>query len=182
MIFTGGGSDTDHLTKDELKGILSHVKKAWQRLMLIVAYNHGLRVSEVLSLTPANCKSGYLTVKRLKGSDKTIQKFVDHPDPELNEKAALEALCETKGYHEKLFPMTRFGVYKLIERAGTKAGVPAHKLHPHVLKHTAAMHMIKKAGIEMVRRRLGHKSIASTGAYLKVSDSEADAAYEKAIA
>ena len=59
--------------------------------------------------------------------------------------------------------------------------MPEHKLNPHVLKHTAAMHMIKKAGIEMVRRRLGHKSIASTGAYLKVNDQEADAAYEEAI-
>jgi len=160
----------DHLTKDELKGILEHIKKPWQKLMIVVAYNHSLRVS------------GYLTVRRLKGSDKTIQKLVEHPDPELSEKVAIEALCATKGYNDKLFPMTRFGVYKLIERAGTKAGVPAHKLHPHILKHTAAMHMIKKAGIEMVRKRLGHKSIASTGAYLRVSDHVADEAYEAAIA
>ena len=171
----------EHLSVDELKGILREVKKDWQKLMIVVAYIHGFRVSEVLSLTPAHCRSGYITMRRLKGSDKTIQKFVEHPDPELNEAARLTALCEGKSPTTKLFPMTRCGVWRLMARAGKRAGVPEHKLNPHVLKHTAAMHMIKKAGIEMVRRRLGHKSIASTGAYLKVNDQEADAAYEEAI-
>jgi integrase len=40
---------------------------------------------------------------------------------------------------------------------------------------------IKKAGIENVRQYLGHKSIASTGAYLKVSDAEASRAVSAAM-
>ena len=60
----------EHLSVDELKGILREVKKDWQKLMIVVAYNHGFRVSEVLSLTPAHCRSGYITMRRLKGSDK----------------------------------------------------------------------------------------------------------------
>lgn len=172
----------EHLTKDELKGILREVKKDWQKTMIVVAYNHGLRVSEVLGITPAHCKSGYLTVKRLKGSEKTIQKFVAHPEPEFSERAGLEALCSTKGYHENLFPMTRFGVYKLIGRAGIKAGVPEHKLHPHILKHTAAMHMLGNVTLPVIQSRLGHKSLASTGVYTKLSGSVADAAYETSLA
>lgn len=38
------------------------------------------------------------------------------------------------------------------------------------------MRAIKKTGIEIVRQCLGHKSIASTGEYLKVSDQEASTA------
>jgi site-specific recombinase XerD len=53
---------------------------------------------------------------------------------------------------------------------GQKAGIPRPLLHPHVLKHTCAMLTIQKAGIENLTAYLEHKSIASTGAYLKVDD------------
>jgi site-specific recombinase XerD len=43
------------------------------------------------------------------------------------------------------------------------------------------MQTIQAAGIENVRQYLGHKSISSTGAYLKVSDSEAAAAVGLAL-
>ena len=43
------------------------------------------------------------------------------------------------------------------------------------------MQTIKKAGIEMVRQRLGHKSISSTGEYLKVTDEDASAAIADAL-
>ena len=82
---------------------------------------------------------------------------------------------------DRLFPMSRFGVYKLIKRAGKRAGIPEHKLFPHALKHSIAMQTIHSAGIENVRQWLGHKSIASTGAYLRVSDEEASRAIGSAL-
>ncbi len=51
-------------------------------------------------------------------------------------------------------------------------GVPRHLCNPHISKHTIAMEVIHSAGIENVRQYLGHKSISSTGAYLKVSDAD----------
>jgi site-specific recombinase XerD len=61
------------------------------------------------------------------------------------------------------------------------AGIPAHKRHPHILKHSIALQTIKTAGIENVRQHLGHKSLSSTGEYLRVSDEEASAAVSKAL-
>jgi hypothetical protein len=40
------------------------------------------------------------------------------------------------------------------------------------------MQTIKTAGIENVRQYLGHKSIASTGSYLRVNDEQASAAVQ----
>jgi hypothetical protein len=37
------------------------------------------------------------------------------------------------------------------------------------------MHGIEAAGVENIRQYLGHKSIASTGQYLKVDDAQASA-------
>jgi integrase len=162
-----------HLTMDELKGLLAEVKGERNRLMILVGFWHGLRVSELTKLVGADVKDGYIDCQRLKGSLRTIQPFIHHDDPDLDEAPGLISLAREVGPNERLFPMTRNGVLKLMKRAGKRAGIPEHKLHPHILKHTIAMQTIGKSGIENVRQWLGHKSIASTGEYLKVSDDAA---------
>ena len=165
-----------HLTMDEIKRLVEAIPNARQKLMILVGFEHGLRVSELINLTREDIRDGYVSVQRLKGSLKTIQPYVRHPDPVLSEAEGLTKLFGTLKYRERLFPMTRDGVAKLIQRAGARAGLPRHKLHPHVLKHSCAMLTIKRAGIEHLRQYLGHKSIKSTGAYLRVNDEEASAA------
>ena len=61
------------LEKDQLLGLLAEAQKANREhwLMFLVGYWHGLRVSEILALTPAMIADGYLTVQRLKGSMRT---------------------------------------------------------------------------------------------------------------
>jgi integrase len=162
----------NHITKDELKALLHEIPVERQRLMVLVTFLHGLRVSETINLTGASIRDGYLTIQRLKGSLKTTQPFVHSDDPELDEFHALTMLAQTTLPKQKLFPMSRFGVYKLIRRAGMKAGIPIHKLHPHALKHGCAMAIIQ-AGIEYTRQYLGHRTISSTGEYLRVSDESA---------
>ena len=80
-----------------------------------------------------------------------------------------------------MFPVSRVWFWKVMQKACADAGIPQHKAHPHVLKHTTAMLTIKEAGIEHVRQYLGHKSIASTGEYLKVTDEQASKAIAAAI-
>lgn len=169
------------LTREELKSLIQAVPNPRQRLMLKVGFHHGLRVSEIIGLDDTNIRDGYVKVQRLKGSMKTIQPFMKDPDPLLDEAEELGELSRTLKAGEKLFPMTRFGVHKLMQRAGKRAGLPAHKLHPHVLKHSIAMQTIHKAGIENVRQWLGHKNISSTGSYLIVSDEVAAVAIAGAM-
>ena len=82
---------------------------------------------------------------------------------------------------EIVFPITRGGAYKLMQRAGKRAGLPTHKLHPHSLKHSCAMAVVNKIGIQELRTYLGHKSLNSTGAYLKESDETASRAFAGAF-
>jgi integrase len=182
----------EHLTREQLRGVLEQAKAARERdwVLLLVAFWHGLRASEAVNLTPEHFADGFLTVQRLKGSLKTVQPLVDDPDPLLNERAALEtwlAKHSSRLAHEsngsglphqqkRLFPISRFAFYRLMRFYGRKAGLPKHLCHPHVLKHSIAMQSIRSAGIENVRQYLGHKSISSTGEYLKVDDQAASAA------
>ena len=64
--------------------------------------------------------------------------------------------------------MTRFGVrYILRKHAGTASNsVPtlaSKRIHPHVVRHTAASHFLQ-AGVDMVtiRRWLGHANVSTT--------------------
>jgi integrase/recombinase XerD len=166
-----------YLTQDEIKRLIKEVPNERYRLMFKVGFLHGLRVSELTALTKEHIRDGYVTIQRLKGSLKTTQPFVKHPDPELDEYVGLTKLYGTLEPHERLFPLTRSGVYKMMQRAGTRAGIPIHKLHPHALKHSCAMESIDKIGIQRVRQYLGHKSIQSTGEYLKESDESASRAF-----
>ena len=169
------------LTQDEIKALIQEIPNERQKLMIRVGFLHGLRVSELITLDRDSIKDGYVKVKRLKGSMTTIQPYVKHTDPELDEADGLTKLYGTLKPKERLFPMTRNGVFKLMQRAGTRAGIPKHKLHPHALKHACAMVGIKRMGIQNVRQYLGHRSISSTGEYLKESDETASKAFAGAI-
>ena len=134
--------------------------------MLKVGLNHGLRITELINLTKENIRDEHIQVDRLKGSRGTVHPYVASDDPDLDEAEGLKKLSGTLANGERLFPITRNGAYKLMQRAGTLAGIPHYKLHPHVLKHGCAMKLIEVLGIHEVQKYLGHKSLASKGEYL----------------
>lgn len=163
------------LSKEQLLGILgaarAHRERDW--LMILVGYSHGLRPSEVVAITGDDLQAGFLSVRRLKGSNRTVQPLVSDSETLLDEATYLPDFARRHSGNQRLFPVSRRQFGRLFERYADVSGVPRHLAHPHILKHTIAMQTIHSAGIENVRQYLGHKSISSTGAYLKVSDAAA---------
>ena len=80
------------------------------------------------------------------------------------------------------YPEMRGKVFKIDPRnfrrtffeLAVKAGIPEEKAHPHILRHSRAMEMIK-AGIPLtiIQNILGHASLNSTAVYLRFSNMEA---------
>lgn len=171
-----------NLTREELLRLLAAAKSRRSRdwLMILVTFWHGLRASEVVGLTAHNVRDGFLTVQRLKGSKRTTQPLIEHEDPLLDERTALFELVRNTPANQRLFAISRTHFWRLVQRYARDAGLPAHKAHPHVLKHSIAMQTIHSAGIENLRQYLGHKSLSSTGEYLDVSDEDASAAIARA--
>lgn len=173
----------DALSKTELLALLAaaraHSERNW--LMILVAYSHGLRASEVLALKRDAVQDGILTVRRLKGSLRTQQPLLSSSEFLLNEAAAWFDFVRNLPGNQRVFPITRQHFWRLMQRYAGEAGIPQRKRHPHVLKHTIALQSIHSAGIDNVRQYLGHKSMASTGEYLKRTDAEASAAVGSAL-
>jgi type 1 fimbriae regulatory protein FimE len=161
-----------YLSKDELGLMLAQAKAAgpMDHLMILIAFNHGLRVSEVLNLTAENFVDGYLIVQRLKGSCKTAQKLLPN-------EAALLADYKIPECG-RLFPIHRQTAWRHVKQFGVAAGIPGFKCFPHAIKHTTAMTALNGGmKINEIQTYLGHKSGASTMAYLKVSDEVACKAF-----
>lgn len=169
------------LTKDELSRLLTVAKKCSERdhLMILVAFWHGLRASEVVNLRGRDIRFGHVRVKRLKGSDTTIQPYKCDSNPLFDESIPLDKLDDVKDDDTLLFPMTRQNFYRLVRKYGYMAGIPAPKCHPHVLKHTFGRLYIDTLGVPKMQKRLGHKSGSSTLKYTEFSEDEVNAAVEE---
>lgn len=170
------------LSKDELRGVLTVALACSLRdyLMILFAYWHGGRATEVVTLTAGCIRDGFVTLRRLKGSNTTVQPLMTSDDQLFNEAPQLLDFIREMHSEQRIFSVSRTTFWRRMKQYGKAAGVPAHRITPHSLKHSIAMHSIRLAGIENTRVWLGHKSIASTGEYLKVTDAEAAAAIASA--
>lgn len=184
-----------YLSMDELKTLLraTPIEKPWQRTMFLTMFWHGLRVSEAVGrerggqgpygLKGRHIQHGYVDIRRLKGSEHTVQLYVRHPDPELDESAGLTLLASQVRPDDPIFPISVRGVQNIMaEIMPRKTGLNRLKMHPHALKHTHAMQSVKAGiGIESIRETLGHKSLSSTGFYTRIPQDDAVQAFAKAM-
>ncbi len=151
----------------------AHARRKRDWLMFLVQFWHALRASEVVALRRRDVESGFITVARLKGSDRTTQPLMQHAEPLLDEATAIPVYVRNLREDQRLFPIAGQQLLRLFRRYATVAGLPPHKRHDHVLKHTVLSYLIAKIGVPATQRWAGHKSGASTLMYTKVSDETA---------
>jgi integrase/recombinase XerD len=66
--------------------------------------------------------------------------------------------------------ITRQGVWGIVRKAADRAGIDRNKVSPHVLRHSAATHMVEGgADLRTVQEMLGHANISTTQVYTRVS-------------
>ena len=185
----------NHLTPAQLLSVLrqARIRSSRDWAMVLVAYRHGLRASEVcgLRLKDVDLKDGTISVQRLKGSMKTFQPLYAHRgQPLLNEIIALRAWLQERPADGSDFLFTsqkggrldRSQFFRIFQKIATLAGLPLETRHPHLLKHSLASHLVAgNVNLALVKQALGHRSIASTMKYVGVSDAQAAGAAQAAL-
>ena len=166
----------EHLTRDEVERLISSAKSFGRHghrdsTLILIAYRHGLRVSELVSLRwdMVDLKQGLLHVNRLKNGVAST-----HPirGPELR---ALRKLQRDYPHTPYLFvterkgPLTTSTVRKILARAGeaAKIGFP---VHPHMLRHSTGYKLANDGhDTRAIQHYLGHKNIQHTVRYTELS-------------
>ena len=137
--------------------------------MIMLAYHHGLRVSELCALRWADIdlKAATLSVRRAKGGAPGL-----HPLTGLGLRA-LRPLARSGSpwvfTTERGGPVTPAGVRDLVRRLGVAAGLG--RVHPHMLRHACGYKLVNQgADLRLVQASLGHRAIASTVRYTEVDE------------
>lgn len=165
----------EFLTQDELTRVMSVAKQQnemhWQ--LMLTAFYFGLRVSEVVNILGEDVQDGQLAVKRLKGSNKTLQSIPSGEGASDAFKLDLVQRAAAAGPRGRLFPVSRQRVDQFVKKYARLAGVHRSKAHLHsVGKHSIAMAIWQATGqLGQIKAYLGHKSMSSTMVYLNESNS-----------
>jgi integrase/recombinase XerD len=141
-------------------------------------YGAGLRVSEAVGLE----KSGVDLEQRLvrcigKGNKERVvpvgrpavealRRYLARGRPYLDTRHRPELFLNAKGG-----PLTRAGAFLILRKLAGKAGLEPGRVHPHLLRHSFATHLLEGgADLRSVQELLGHADLSTTELYTHVSD------------
>jgi len=175
-----------YLTQEELKQLLKVVTNRRDKAILLLAYRHGLRASEIgkLQRSDLDFARQRIRIHRLKSS--LEGEHVLAPD----EAKLLKAYLRTRQDSSPILfpsrrgdPISRFTLDKMIKKYGELAKIPKEKRHFHVLKHSIATHLLD-AGAELmfVKDWLGHADISNTVIYAQLTSRTRDEQARKIFA
>ena len=167
------------LTQDELKRLVSVVKDKRDRAIILLAYRHGLRASEIglLQRTDLDLKQGRITIHRLKGSISGV--YPMQPDVIKLLRSYLRDRTDSSPYlfiSNRNVPIDRRTLWYLMQRYGTAAKLPKEKQKFHILKHSIATHLLDAgADLSFVKDWLGHANIQNMTIYARLTNTTRDA-------
>lgn len=160
------------LSREKVAALLSSVRNLKHRALLSTSYAAGLRATEAVRLKVADIDSRRMTIRVNQGKGGKDRYVMLSP----------RLLATLREYWAKykprtwLFPgrkidrpLTRHTLNRLTEKARKAAGL-SQSLHPHVLRHSFATHLLEMGvNICVIQRLLGHRSLRSTAIYVHVA-------------
>ncbi len=148
------------------------------RALVELMYGAGLRVSEATGLHRRSVDLDDRIVRALgKGSKERIvplgrpavealRRYIAMGRPHLDRRTRPELFLNARGG-----PLTRAGAFLILRRLAEKAGLEPLRVHPHLLRHSFATHLLEGgADLRSVQEMLGHADLSTTELYTHVSD------------
>ncbi|MCK4544164.1 tyrosine-type recombinase/integrase [candidate division WOR-3 bacterium] len=160
-----------YLKEQEIKQLLNEPYKTKQDHILLMKFgsNCGLRSEEILEIAVKDISfvSHELVTIRVIGKG-SIERIVPVPLAFSNEVQDY-IKKNSLGYEDKLFDMKERGFRAMVKRYGKRAGLE-QDVHPHMLRHTFAVHCLKQGmNLRTLQKLLGHKYLTTTQIYLDVT-------------
>lgn len=147
------------------------------KAMLELMYATGLRVSELINLTPLNIDFDKQIVRcygkgnkeRIVPMGKTACKYLKIYMDEYRSLFLKGYICDNLFMNNHGKKMTRQGFFKNLKIIANKQGI-TDEITPHMLRHSFATHLLNNgADLRSIQMMLGHENISTTGIYTNVS-------------
>lgn len=159
-------------SRNDIKQLFSVTNDVKQRIILMLAYGAGLRISEITNLKIKNIDSEQmcLHIEQSKGNKDRYAL--------LSPKLLSELRKYWKTYHPQTWlfpredgtgPVKPLTIHRIWKKIKEKAGLKKH-FGIHSLRHAFATHMLED-GIDLytIKQLLGHASIRTTSRYLHLT-------------
>ena len=151
-------------------------------------YGAGLRVGEAVSLTKADVDLAGRLVRCIgKGNKERVvpigraavestRRYLSRGRPFLDARHRPELFLNAHGG-----ALTHAEAFLILRRLAAKAGLEPERVHPHLLRHSFATHLLEGgADLRSVQEMLGHADLSTTQLYTHLSGEELKEAYFKA--
>ena len=158
------------------------------RALVELLYGAGLRVSELVGLGKTDVDLEQRLVRATgKGSKERIvplgrpaadalRRYLARGRPHLDRRRRPELFLNAQGGG-----LTRAGVFLVLRRLAEKAGLDPERVHPHLLRHSFATHLLEGgADLRTIQELLGHSSLSTTQMYSHVDAARLRKVYDKA--
>jgi integrase/recombinase XerD len=148
------------------------------RALVELLYGAGLRVSEAVGLERGAIDLENRVVRAVGKGDKerlvplgreaveAVRRYVGRGRPYLDKRHRPELFLNAQGG-----ALTRAGAFLVLRRLAAKAGLDPERVHPHLLRHSFATHLLEGgADLRSVQEMLGHADLGTTEIYTHVSE------------
>ena len=159
------------------------------RALIELLYATGMRVSELLSLRPAdvNLDASYLTCSGKGGKQRIVpigdeaadwvRRYLREGRPALlGRRSSPRLFVNARGAGPGL---TRVGFWKILKGYARQAGL-TRGLSPHMLRHSFATHLLERgADLRAIQMMLGHADLSTTQIYTHVLEQRMRHIYDR---
>ncbi|MDR2509515.1 MAG: tyrosine-type recombinase/integrase [Spirochaetaceae bacterium] len=162
--------------------------EARDKALILLMYQGGLRISELVSLTPAMLDADLLGARVmgkggrerrvffLRDGKEALREYITERKALLGERAGKTALFVSMKGRALSVTGARWIIGEYAAR-----GKSGKKIHPHSLRHSFATHLMGAGcDIRVVQELLGHKSLSSTQVYTHTTISRLKEVYRNA--
>ena len=153
------------LSREQVE-LLTNYMSLRNKLMVLIMFEGGLRVTELINLTKRNIN---LETKEIRGTGKGNKDYVVYFSDKTKE--LLEYYLNSLSNDQRLFTLKRQTVWQILNEYGIKN--LSMRIHPHMLRHSTATELLSKGmNLKEIQEYMRHESLDTVGIYTHVIKKE----------